>query len=272
MTLSIKEKYRLRSQYGDWALISGASSGIGLEIASLLAKAGFNLVLISRNADNLLNAKKKILNESDIKIISLALNLSYEKSVSEIIHACKDLNIGLLVLSAGFGTSGLFLDNSIHSELNMLKVNVESVLGLTHYFAQKMTLQGRGGIIFLSSIVAFQGTPFASNYAASKAYIQSFAEGLAVELKPKGIDVLAAAPGPVKSSFGLRANMRMSMALSPTEVGLPIIKALGKKTTVFPGRLTKLLMFSLMTAPRYLKVKIMGNIMGTMTKHQKNLT
>ncbi len=92
-----------------------------------------------------------------------------------------------------------------------------------------------------------------------------------MELRPKGIDVLAAAPGPVKSSFGLRANMRMSMALSPADVGLPIIKALGKKTTVFPGRLTKLLMFSLMTAPRFLKVKIMGNIMGTMTKHQKNL-
>ncbi len=121
----------------------------------------------------------------------------------------------------------------------------------------------------MSSIVAFQGVPYAANYAATKAYVQTLAEALAVELKPYGVDVLAAAPGPVKSGFEERANMKMSMSLTPSKVAVPILKALGRKTTVLPGVLTKFLVYSLRTVPRWGKIKIMEKVMGGMTAHQR---
>jgi uncharacterized protein len=97
------------------------------------------------------------------------------------------------------------------------------------------------------------------------------AEALAVELKPFGVDVLAAAPGPVASGFGDRANMKMNMSLTPQQVGIPILKALGRKTTVLPGFLTKFLTYSLRTVPRWGKVKIMKIVMGGMTQHQNQV-
>ena len=121
----------------------------------------------------------------------------------------------------------------------------------------------------MSSMVAFQGVPYSANYAATKAYVQSLAEALAVELKPYNVDVLAAAPGPVSSGFEQRANMKMSMSLKPSQIGVPILKALGRKTTVLPGLLTKVLVYSLRTLPRWGKVKIMQKVMGSMTKHQR---
>jgi short-subunit dehydrogenase len=117
--------------------------------------------------------------------------------------------------------------------------------------------------------VAFQGVPYSANYAATKAYIQSLAEALHVELKPYGVDVLAAAPGPVNSEFASRANMKMGNVLKPEDVGIPILKALGRKSTVLPGTLSKVLVYSLRTLPRWAKVRAMKVVMGGMTKHQR---
>ena len=121
----------------------------------------------------------------------------------------------------------------------------------------------------MSSIVAFQGVPYAANYAASKAYVQTLGEALAIELKPQGVDVLCAAPGPVDSGFGQRSNMVMGTALHPSEIGVPILKALGRKSLVFPGRLTKILVYALKPIPRWGMVRIMQMVMGGFTKHQR---
>ena len=270
MTLSNKEKLRLKSKYGNWAIVTGASSGIGLELASQLAEAGFNLVINSRHLDKLEEVEKQLKVNTSIEIKIVASDVSETEGINKIIQSTQGLNVGLLIVSAGYGTSGNFIDGSLHSEINMLKVNCEALLSLTHYYSQQFAQQKRGGIILMSSMVAFQGTPFASNYAATKAYVQTLAEGLHVELKPHGVDVLAAAPGPVESGFSQRANMKMSMSLTPSQVGVPILKALGRKTTVLPGFLTKLLVYSLRTVPRWGKVKIMKKVMGGMTEHQRN--
>ena len=269
MKLSNNEKLRLRSKYGEWAIITGASSGIGLELATQLADAGFNLVINARNLDTLQEVEKQLKVNTNIEVKILAADVSETDSIDKIIQSTNGLNVGLLVVSAGFGTTGLFIDSSLHSEINMLKVNCEALLSLTHYYSQQFAQQKRGGIILMSSIVAFQGTPYAANYAATKAYVQTLAEGLAIELKPKGVDVLAAAPGPVESGFSQRANMNMSMSLKPKQIGVPILKALERKTTVLPGVLTKLLVYSIRTVPRWGKVKIMEKVMGGMTKHQR---
>jgi short-subunit dehydrogenase len=109
----------------------------------------------------------------------------------------------------------------------------------------------------------------AANYAATKAYIQSFAEALAQELKPFKVDVLAAAPGPVDSRFGQRANMNMGKAILPDKIGAPILTALGRKTNVVPGSLSKILLYSLRILPRVIKIKIMQQVMRGFTKHQR---
>lgn len=269
MRLSSSEKIRLKSRYGDWAIVTGASSGIGLELVMQLADAGFNLVINARNLQKLQKLEKQLRASSKIEVKVVAADVSDPESINRIIHSTQGLKIGLLIASAGYGTSGNFIDSSLHSELDMLKVNCDALLSLTHYYGQLFAQQKRGGIILMSSMVAFQGTPFAANYAATKAYVQTLAEGIAVELKSCGVDVLAAAPGPVESGFSQRANMRMSMSLTPAQVGVPILSALGRKTTVLPGLLTKFLVYALRTVPRWGKIKIMAKVMGGMTAHQR---
>jgi uncharacterized protein len=269
MKLSNNERTRLKTKYGEWAIVTGASSGIGLELATQLATAGFNLVINSRHFDKLQEVEKQLKANGNIEIKIVASDISETEGIDKIIQATQGLSVGLLVASAGFGTSGNFIDISLHSEINMLKVNCEALLSLTHYYSQYFAQKKRGGIILMSSMLAFQGTPYAANYAATKAYVQTLAEALAVELKPKGVDVLAAAPGPVQTGFSQRANMIMSMSLTPSQVGVPILKALGRKTTVLPGLLTKFLVYALRTVPRWGKVKIIAKVMGGMTKHQR---
>lgn len=268
MPFSKKTKRRLLNTYGSWALITGASSGIGKALAIKLGEAGFNLLLTARNQTALQDLKSYLETKYPIKTQIIVADCSTKKGVELVISASKHLDIGLLIAAAGFGTSGLFLKSHLKEELNMLEVNCKSLLILSHYFIKQFANRGGGGIILMSSIVGFQGVPNASHYAATKAYVQALAEGLYYELRKVNVAVLAASPGPVNSGFAHRANMQMGKALSPSKIAVPILKALGKKSTVFPGFLTKLLIFGLRTVPRWGKIKIMRLVMGGMTKHQ----
>ncbi len=268
MTLSTTEKNRLKSQYGPWTLVTGASSGIGLELATRLAEAGLNIVLNARRQAELDEIAHNLRANYGIETITVASDLSNSEGPQVLIEAVKAIEIGLFIASAGFGTSGSFQGAKLADERNMLRVNCEALLVLTHHFSQKFVANKRGGIILMSSLVSFQGVPNAAHYAATKAYVQSLAEGLYHELKPFNVDVLAAAPGPVSSGFGQRANLVMNGAASPAQIGIPILKALGRQNVVLPGFLSKFLTYSLSTVPRWGKVRIMKLVMGGMTKHQ----
>ncbi|MFO0005036.1 MAG: SDR family NAD(P)-dependent oxidoreductase, partial [bacterium] len=119
--------------------------------------------------------------------------------------AVADLDVGLVVLAAGFGTSGPFVDAPLGPELEMIDLNCRSVAELCHALGPRLLARGRGGLVLLSSLVAFQGVPRAANYAATKAWVQAFAEGLRGEGGPRGVDVLAVAPGRVRGGFAARA-------------------------------------------------------------------
>ncbi|RYU93378.1 SDR family NAD(P)-dependent oxidoreductase [Emticicia agri] len=272
MKFSAKEKNRMKEKYGSWAVVTGASSGIGYELALRLAEAGINLLINARNELKLEEIRQDFQRRFAVQVLSVPGDVSSEDTINTIIESSKNLEVGLLIVSAGFGTSGEFINNSIEAEKSMLRVNCEALLILTHHFSKVFVQHKRGGIILMSSMVAFQGVPHAANYAATKAYVQSLAEALAIELKPLGVDILAAAPGPVKSGFGQRADMKMGFSLTPEQIGAPILKALGRKTTVLPGTLTKFLVYSLMTVPRRVKVLIMNKVMGNMTRHQAQST
>ena len=257
-----------RQQYGPWAVVTGASDGIGRAFALRVADRGVNVALAARRLDRLEELAQTIRNRGvDARIIPV--DLAEGDGVAVVQAMTRDLEVGLFVACAGFGTSGPFLKSSVERELEMLRVNCGAVLALTQHFARASAARGRGGIILMSSIVAFQGVPGAASYAATKAYVQTLAEGLAREVEPRGVDVVACAPGPVRSGFGARADMQMSMAAIPETVVEPTLDALGKRVTVRPGALSMLLGVSLAATPRWLRVRILERVMGGMISHQR---
>lgn len=263
-----QEQWRVR--YGSWAVVTGASDGIGREMAKCLAKAGLNLVLVARRRAMLEQLADALTAAYGIQTCVIDADLAQHTALETIFAATDALDVGLLVACAGFGTSGALINASPDQELNMIDVNCRAVLAMSQAYGKRFAQRGRGGIILMSSLVAFQGVPGAANYAATKAYVQSLAEGLRLELAPLGVDVIASAPGPIYSGFAARAKMQMSLALKPEDVAQATLNALGRRTTVRPGWLSKFLEGSLSLLPRALRVRAMGRVMRGMTSHQKS--
>jgi len=259
---------RLRARYGPWAVVTGASDGIGRAVAVELAAAGLDLVLVARRRELLDALAAALAAEHRVATRVLALDLADRTAAAAIAERTADLEIGLLAAIAGFGTSGNFVDGPLEAELGMIDVNCRAVVELSHHFARRFVAQRRGGLVLMSSLLAFQGVPRAAAYAATKAFIQTFAEGLRLELAPHGVDVVACAPGPVRSGFEARADMRMTAASTPEIVARQTLQALGRTTTVRPGLLSKFLEASLLPLPRRLRSRIMAAVMGGMTRHQ----
>ncbi len=260
---------RLRDRYGTWAVVTGASDGIGRAFAVRLAEAGVHVVLAARRAGVLEALGSELEKNHGIKTLSIAVDLATRGGVDTLVARTAELDVGLLVACAGFGTSGPLLEGDLETELQMIDVNCRAVVALTHVFGRRFVTRKRGGLVLMSSLVAFQGVPRAAHYSATKAYVQSLAEGLRLELGPLGVDVLASAPGPVHSGFAARASMTMGLAQSPREVAAATLGALGKTGTVRPGWLAKLLEASLKFLPRWGRVRMMGVVMRGMTLRQR---
>lgn len=257
---------RFRERYGPTAVVTGASAGIGRAVATELARRGLDLCLVARRGDVLEELAQRLRADHGVDVAVVPLDLGDPSAAATLLTRTTGLDVGLYVAAAGFGTTGGFLDADAGREVEMLRVNVESVLATTHGFATRMARRGSGGIVLLSSIVAFQGVPRSAGYAATKAYVQVLAEGLRPELASFGVDVLAVAPGPVHSEFADRAGMTMGRALTPEDVAGPALDALGRRGTVAPGALSKLLSVSLAPLPRRTRTTVMGAVMRGMTR------
>jgi uncharacterized protein len=254
-------------RYGAYAMVTGASEGIGRCFAEELAKAGMNVVLVARREEHLNALAKDLEARYAVLCPVITTDLSNEAQLDKLIEITDSLDIGLLVCNAGFGTAGNFLDSAIETEMNMLCVNCAALTRLVHHFGRKFKNKGTGGVVLLSSIVATQGVARSAHYAASKAYVQTLGEGLQQEWRGSGLDVLLVAPGPVETGFAKRSQMRLGRAASPQVVAVQSLQALGRQNTIHPGGLAKLMALALATTPRALRVKIMSTIMGSMTRH-----
>lgn len=255
-------------KYGPWAMVTGASDGIGQAFARHLAANGLHLVLIARREPMLAALAAELELAHGVQCRVLSADLTDLEAVHRVTEATSDLDIGLLVASAGFGSSGRLLNSQLGVETEMVDLNCSAVLALAWHFGHRLRQRGRGGMVFMSSLLAFQGAPHAANYAATKAYVQTLAEGLRVEWAPHGIDVIASAPGPIRSGFAQRANMQMAQALPAEVVARVTMRALGRQPTVRPGWLSKLLGWSLALLPRWGQVIVIGQVMKGMTAHQ----
>jgi short-subunit dehydrogenase len=186
---------------GKWALITGASAGIGVALAKELAAGGANLVLTARRQERLEELSRELAAKHKIKTSIVAADLA-DVTGPEKIYAftrAQGISIELLVNNAGFGAYGELHTVEPHRLLDMVQVNCSAVVHLTRLFVPEMVERRSGDILILASTAAFQAVPYISTYAASKAFDLLFAEGLAEEMKPHGIRVCALCPGSTES-------------------------------------------------------------------------
>ncbi len=253
-------------RFGPWAVVTGASSGIGREMALRLAELGLHVVVAARD-DKRLREVAAAIGSRGSRARVIAMDLSEPGSAGRLAAQVEDLDVGLLVHSAGYGRGGELLESDLPVESAMVDLNCRATLELSYLFGRRFAGRRRGALVLLSSIVAFQGVPRAANYAATKAYVQSLGEALAAELGGRGVQVLTATPGPVESGFAARAGMTIADADTAERVSQGIVQALLRgRTRVTPGRKGKLLVYSLLTAPRRLRTRIMAGIMRGMTR------
>lgn len=252
------------SRYGPWAVVTGASSGIGRQLAILVAARGLDLLLVGRDRVRLEETATAVRGHGREARIVVA-DLAQPDALAALAQATKNASVGLLILAAGFGRGGPFLDSDDEVQRSMVEVNCTSVMALTHYFAPGMVQRGRGGVLLIASLLGFHGIPYAAHYAATKAYVQSFGEALGVELSGTGVDVLVSSPGPTATRFGETAGMRLGKAMQAQDVARDTLEALGRSRTVLPGALTKLLLGAMLALPRSARVRMMGRVMKGMT-------
>ena len=251
-------------RYGPWALITGASDGIGQAMAHRVAADGINVVLAARGEDRLRATAAELEKTHRVQTRVVSTDLVDPQGVTKLIENISTLDIGLAVLAAGFATTNSFTASAVRDELDMIAVNVSAVAKLAHVCAQRMAERGSGGIILFGSILGWAGVAGEANYAATKAYAQTLAEGLQVELKPFGIDVLSVAPGPVHTGFAARAGLSMKSATTPQVVANTAWSALGRKVTVVPGAQAKVMTASLKLVPRRTRSIILTRVMASM--------
>lgn len=198
----------------NYALVTGATSGIGYELAKLLAANGYNLIIVSRNHDELYR-KEKEFREYGVDVISMAKNL-FEADDIYSIYAALTLNgisPEILINDAGQGLYGKFQDTDIHREVDIINLNIVAVIILSKLFIKDRLQKGSGKILNLSSVASKSPGPWHSVYHGTKAFIQSWSEGIREELKDSGITVTALLPGPTDTDFFNKANMNQSKIL-----------------------------------------------------------
>jgi uncharacterized protein len=248
-------------RYGPWALITGASSGIGAEFSSQLAQLGLNLILVARRKQRLDDLAQQLEEKNKIQVRTLRVDLSQPDFMTAILTVTQSLEIGLLVNNAGFGLAGNFFEHRLERELALLDVNCRAPLILTHEFGRQMIRRKRGGIIFVSSVSGYIATPIEASYAASKAYELFLAESLWYELKNDGVDVLALCPGVTVSEFHDLAGIKPVAAMPVNPVVALALKKLGKKPSVIAGWHNRLLVSLVKFVPRWMTTVQAGRVM-----------
>lgn len=236
-------KSSFAAKYGPWALVTGASRGLGAEFACQCAERGLNTVLVATNADLLKAQADAIIRDYGVAVKTIVLDLSREDILPEITAVTDSLEIGLLVNNAGMSTVCPFLHHHLDHLVKQLHVNARAGLMLAHHFSKKMAERRRGGIIFLSSGSAMYGTAYCANYAGTKAYNLIIAETLWYELGPYGVDVLGFMAGSTKTPGWDANNPKPSRFVKVMDVKSTVaeaLKALGKRPSLIAGRSNRL--------------------------------
>ena len=248
-------------------LITGASSGIGETFARKLAAQGHDVLLVARSEDKLIALCNELGLNHDVRAQYFVADLSQPDAPARLLEETRERNleIDLLINNAGFGSMGEFGKLDLNRELNMIDLNVRSLVELTHLFLQPMRERGSGSIINVASTASFQPVPFMATYAATKAFVLSFSEALWEENRTYGVKVMALCPGVTETSFFEASRMKrppgrvIQTSEQVVDVALRALKR-GKSSVIsgWPNRIT---VESERVVPRSLILRAIGAIM-----------
>ena len=193
----------------EYALITGASSGIGKELVNLFAKDGINVILVARREEILEQIKKDIQSKYNVDVVVLTHDLSKVEECDEIFKETNSqgLNVKYLINNAGYGYRSSFVDSDFAKQEALINVNLNSLMRLTHLYGKVMRENKDGHILNVSSVASYLAGPYMSTYFAVKAYVKSFSEAIYEELKPHNVYVSCLCPGPVKTGFEKASNL-----------------------------------------------------------------
>ncbi|WP_426347981.1 SDR family NAD(P)-dependent oxidoreductase [Alloiococcus sp. CFN-8] len=244
----------------NYTLITGASSGIGLELCHLLAEAGNNIILVARKEKELYELRSSLMKQYDIQVEVIIKDLAAPNAPKEIYtHIMnREIKVDTLINNAGVGSFGPFSKISLEKDMNLIDVNIRALTELTKLFLPELLKREKGRILNVASTAGFMPGPYMATYYASKAYVISFTEALASELKGTAVTVSVLCPGPTKTGFQAKAEMKKSDFVT---LGVMEAKAvalcgfngmLKGKTIIIPGALNKLLVYGSKLFPRKL--------------------
>lgn len=249
------------ARYGPWALIAGASEGLGAAWSRALAARGLKLVLLARRPELLESTAASLRTEFGVEVLTHAVDLASPSLIETLAEVLSPREIGLLVFNAASPAQGPFLERPVAEQLRALEVNCRAPLQLVHALAPAMAKRGCGGVVLMSSITAFQGSPFISTYAATKAFNLVLAEGLWFELRDRGVDVLACVAGATKTPNLLRSSPQGEPGMiEPEQVVAEALAALGRRPSVVTGAFNRFATFFMRRVlSRARAVTILGN-------------
>ena len=248
-----------RDKYGPWAVVCGASEGLGAAFAATLAARGVNLLLLARRAEALAAVAAPL--RARVEVRTAAIDLASPDLAAELLRLCGDLDVGLCIYNAAFSQVGPFLEQSLADKQRTLDVNCRGPMIAAHVFGERLALRGRGGIVLMSSLTAFWGSPLVASYGATKAFNLSLGEALWYELAPRGVDVLVCCAGATRTPGFIRSSGPDGpRSMAPEAVAKEALAALGGPPAMVPGRFNRLAAFVLgRLLPRRAAVKIMGS-------------
>lgn len=248
----------------EYALITGASSGIGFELAKIFASHNHNLILTARSQGSLEKLAEELRATYKVKVEVAPMDLGLESSPIGLWKFCQERNlkVDILVNNAGFGDNAVFVTSDWQKQAQMMDLNMKSLTHLCHLFLPAMKAAGKGAILNVASTAAFQPGPFMAVYYATKSYVLSFSEALNEELRGTGVYVTTLCPGPTISGFQQAANMDTALLF---KLGVPGSRAvaeyaykalMARKVVAVHGLSNKIMAFSVRLTPRALLVRI----------------
>ena len=255
---------------GKWALVTGASSGFGVEFARLLAERHANLVLVARRTEPMDKLAEELRRKHLVQVVVIGMDLSRAGVGPELKSDLdgRGIAIDVLVNNAGLGMYGSFLDQSLQKITEMMQVNMMTLTELTYVFARDMVKRGGGHILLLSSLLGYQAVPGYAAYAATKAYVLLFGEALHEELEPHAVVVTTLCPGLSATSFVEVAGQKLSpvlkmMIMKPHPVAKAgVLAMLGRRAAVVPGFFNKATVFLDRLMPRSMQRLVVGRVVA----------
>ena len=253
-----------------WVLITGASSGFGEEFARQYAEQGHSLVLVARRLDRLQRLAEALRQDFSANVVVEQVDLSDAAAVRQLHQRLSERGIAIdtLINNAGHGLQGPFLDGPLDAALAMVQLDIASLTAITHLFAQDMRRRGRGKILLVASLLAYQGVQNFAVYSAAKAYVLRLGEALHRELKRDGINVTVLCPGMSDTGFAAAAQQKVTPALKrlmmkPAAVARSGIRALhAGRMSVVPGLANKAVVLFTWATPRWLHQAILSRVMN----------